>query len=551
MNNENVRNQARFFSETLRSGATRPIVTVFRLGAERTDRRLFRFALTISLVLSLAATSVAGESAARLERFDTLVESLNAPSERRAATLELIYNELRGPDSREMHYVLRESLSRSNTLILQGAIEALAMHGDSQDVSDLDAFLATSHLLEVKSLTIRMLPAFCLSGSERSRFNYIRYAAGYERVADPAVLAPLRRPPLTRRGRLDTAQERVQVRVVRALAGQFDPVAAALRYVDDRLYGRAARATVVHYTGNALGRDPGMWASLWNAPGGGAEFREPEEVEELRMAALQSLSDMGAEGLPELIDALRPLLSSREIVLRQAVFDALADMCQSAFKGYSALAEMRLGVEDSVEAEGWRRRRLDSAVNLAAFAADGAGEALIAMDADGVFEPAAACLGAALSYPDDFPDSGGVLAGAKAQGLDLLERLLFMPGIGVPQRAAAASALGVVGAARSVRALDGIINSPYCMPENGPDGLRMAEAAVDALRAVATGEHGGRAEARAVLLRLLRDTRLFPVSRPNAPPVGLAHLVLWRLQRLARSNDVALEPEIWRMRLGW
>ena len=506
----------------------------------------------VAAVLVLTVASLRAEDAAgRRDRYDGYIEALNAPSAMRARVVEAIYGELRGQHAREMHESLREALFRSNSLILQGAAEALAMLGDPGDIPVLEALLATSPGMEAKTTVIRLLPAFCLGHSERARFNYIRYAVGYDRVPDPSVLEPLRRPPLTRRGRLDFSLERMQKRIVRALAGQFDPVAAALRYIDDRVYGQAARRTVAHYTGNALGNDPGRWSALWGRQGRGIALSEPEEVIEIRMAILQSLSDMGAEGLPELTEALERLLEDGAAILGQAVFETLSAMCRSGFDNFVPLRQMQFGAEDAAEAENWRLMRFLSSAGLARFAADKAAAALDPAADPMLFGAAAECMGTALSYPEDFPDPAGELALARRRGVVLLARLLLQPGIHREQRGAVATALGEIGDAEAVEALAEIIGSPYCSPESGVEGNRMAESVIDALGVAASGGRDGRDAARAILLDLLRDRRMFEPVRSGTPPVGMAHMTLWRLQRLAKSTDTALDPELWRMRLGW
>lgn len=509
-------------------------------------------AVMVAALLLSAVCARAEEPAARAERFDGLIEALNASSGRRGRVLESIYAELRGPDAREMHDMLRESLSRQNSLILQGVAEALAMFGDTQDVANLETLLATSDTLEVKLLVIRLLPAFCLT-TERARFNYIQYATGYERIPKPGVLEPLRRPPLTRRGRLDSQLERLQGRVIRSLAGQFDPVGAALEHIDDILYSQAARRAVAHFVGGALGNDPARWARIWAAQGGDMDFRVPDEVEEIRLAALNSLADMGAEGLPEVVAAFRTLRNAGGDVLPQAVFETMRSMCRSGFEGYQALSAMQFGAEDQVEAENWRRRRYASTANLAVYTAESAAALLSGERSPdpAVFNAASSALGSALSYPDGFPDPDGILAEAKAMGLARLEGLLMMPDLVREKRSAVILALGEVGAPRAVAAIASIVDSPYCSPEFGADGTRLAESAIDALRNVAVSGHEGRDDARAILLRLLTDERVYAPLRAGAPPVGLAHMALWRLQRLGKSNDILMNPEIWRERLGW
>ncbi len=503
------------------------------------------------IVILMSVRPVRAEEAdVRAERFTGLIEGLNTSSERRNRILEMIYTELRGPDGRQMQEILRESLTRTNTLVLQGVVEAMAMLGDPRDVASLDALLATSDQLEVKTLVIRLLPAFCLQ-SERARFNYIHYAGGYDRVAEGGLLEPLRRPPLTRRGRLDTALERLQGRITRSLAAQFDPVGAALKYIDDILYSQAARKAVAHFVGKALGNDPSRWARIWAEQGNDMELLAPDELEEIRLAALTSLSDMGAEGLPEVIEAFRYLRTMPGNVMRQAVYDAMGTMCRAAFSGFDMLFGMEFAAEEAVEAEGWRKRRNQSAVNLAVFTANCAEEKLLEDSDAGVFSSIVSALGAALSYPEALPDPGGRLAGVRESGLGRLEYLLMHPNLTREKRSAVAAALGEVGAERSVSALASIIDSPYCSPEFGNDGARFAESAIDALRTIATGRREGRDAARVALLAMLAETRVYPPLRAGAPEVGLAHMVLWRLQRLVRSSDSDLDARLWRERLNW
>lgn len=494
----------------------------------------------------------AEEPAARAERFDSLVEALNATSERRSRVLETIYGELRGSNGPEMHALLQEALSRGNTLILQGAVEGLAMLGDGGDVPALEALLATSSRLEVKTLIIRLLPAFYMGSMERARLAYIRYAAGYQRVAEPALLAPLRRPPFTRRGRLDPELERLQTRIAAIIAGQADPVGAALAYLDHRLYGAAARDAVQHFIGNALGGDFRHWRAIWQVERGNVRPAAPDELEEIRLQLLQALADMGAEARPEVLAALRSLLNDRDgLFLAQAVFDALTVMCGAAFSSLESAAAMTFGPADAAAGESWRDRRRKSAADAVVFAAS---SALAVMERDveaGVFIAAAGCLGAALAYPAILPDPESALAIVRDDGIAALERLLFMPGLTSEKRAAVAAALGGIGSERAVAAIMSILDSPYCSPEYGLDGAKMAEASVAGLFNAATGTHDGGAAARRELLALLSDPREFPAVRADAPPVGLPHMVLWRLQRRARSNEISFAADFWRDRLGW
>lgn len=507
--------------------------------------------LAALLCLVLPHAIHAGETADGVARFDELIESLNAVSERQTRALERIHAELRGTDGRRMRDALVEALFRPNVLIAQGAAEALAMYGDAGDAASLETLLAVSDRLTVKVRVIRLLPVFCLTGAERARFNYIRYAAGYERSAAKSVLEPLRRPPITRRGRLDAELERLRARIILVLAGQFDPVAAALRYVEDRLYGAAARNAVIHFVGNALGNDPSRWARIWAAQGAGITIREPAEAEEIDLAILASLSDMGAEGIPEVRDAFKRLLSLENPTIVQAVFDAMTNMCAVAFADFPALAALRPEADGAAETETWRRRFFASSSALAILAADRAGERLLRGVGDSVFVAAAVCMGEALSFPDDFPDTDGSLAAARVAGVERLARILLTPDLPLEKRAVVAAALGRVGTSRAVSALADLLESPYISPSAGREGMLLAEKIVDSLRAAAEAGRGGGNEARTRLLELLEDKRVYPPSRQGSPPIGLAHLALWRLQRLAKSNETSLNPEFWRARLGW
>lgn len=508
-------------------------------------------ALAFCLAL-LCAAAVAEDAAARAVRFDNLVESLNAASERRSQAIELIYAELKGPHSREMQELLRETLRRSNTLILQGALEAVALFADPRDLPGFEALLATSHSLEVKTLAIRLVPAFSLFRSERARINYINFAAGYSRVAGPGVLEPLRRPPITRRGGLDADLDRMRVGVTRILTSQFDPVAAALAYVDDALYGFAVRRKVEHYVGNALGSDPAKWRRGWSERGGAVKILVPEELEEVRLAALDSLADMGAEGLPEVVDGFGKLLAEDSRIVIQACFETMKTMCGTAYAAYETVSGLTFEAETAAAGENWRKRIVASATRLALFAAREAGRVAERGEGDNaMFSLAVGCIGEALAFPPGFPDPDGELDRARTAGLALLERLAMRPDLTPAKREAVARALGRVGLERGARVLAGILDSPYASPGRGDEGMRMAAAVVDALAAVAQGPRPGREQARNALLDALSDSRVFPSSRPESPPVGMGHLVLWRLQRVGRTNDISLDPAWWRSRLGW
>ena len=514
-------------------------------------------AAVLAIAAALALTAAEGCAAAgvlpegRNSRVDDLIDSLNAPSLGRAAAVDALYQELRGSNARDVHEALRAALSRRNILIVEGTAEVLAMLGDPDDLPELEATLATNAGMEVKCLVLRLLPAFSLGGSERARLGYIRHAAGYEPFANPSLLAILRRPPLDRRGRLLYQLEHLRSQIERAIVLQFDPIGAALRYIGDRRRHREAMATVTHYVGGSLGNDPSLWARVWEARGRSMETAMPDEMREIRMAALQSLADLGAEGTPGTLAALSRLLGKEDGVMRQAVFDALAAMCSAAYTAYPALAGMsEYDIEETTRI--WRSRFLASSATLTVFAGENAARALSREEKTALFASAAACLGTALSFPADLPDRDGAVARMADAGLSKLETLLTAPVMSRECRVAVLRALGECGGARATTAIAGLLNSPYASPDTAADGLRLAEAAVDSLRAVAVGDrNGGGLEAREILLALLSDKRVYPAQHPEKPATGLAHLVLWRLQRLVKSTDTSLDADAWRIRLGW
>ncbi|MDR1518746.1 MAG: hypothetical protein LBU23_01190 [Planctomycetota bacterium] len=512
------------------------------------NRSAFLSLLLAAVLLAPARPEGRAAEAERSQRFLDMIDALDAVSARRAPVIEAIYQELLGQNGGEMRETLRSALSSRNILILQGVAEAMAMAGNPDDLPALEALLATCANLEVKCLVLRMLPAFCLAVPGRARLNYIRYAAGHERLAKAAVLAQLRSPPLDRRGRLLSRVENLRGRAARAIILQFNPVGAAIRYLEDRRYRAAAAETVRHYIANALGNDLARWPRVWESQGGNLEFLVPDEVEEIRLAALQSLSDMGAEGLPETLQALGRLPAGNG-ALDQAVFETLAGMCSAALSNYPALAAMEATGDEA--AGNWRDRFISSTVALALFARERADGALTPGRDAASFAAAAACLGIAISIPKGFPDPDGALARAAEAGLDRLETLLTRPELPPAGRAALLGALGAHGGERAVAAIAGLLASPYVSPEAGGSGLAVAEAAVNSLGNAAANRDGGDPAARAALLALLADRRTYPPTRPGKPPIGLAHLALWRLQRLAKSTDTRLDAGIWRLRLGW
>lgn len=524
---------------------------IFRPCGE-TMRRPFRRMAALVLAFAVAMPAVASAASPNQpgERFTGLVESLNAGSARRETIAAQIYNELRGENAGEMRAALKNGLFYGSLLIQLGVVESLSMQGDLRDLYDLDLALAINRRFEVRTTILRRLPAYQLWNNERSRLAYLRYVDEDQASVNASALARLRRPPLTRRGRLDPVQDRLRADIAGMAVKMFDPITASLAYVTDPLHGIEARDAIIYYVGSALGNDPNNWREVWRTLSSDMKLANAEEIEEIRLAALATLTDLAAEALPELTAGLTFLLSLDQPLVDQAVMRAMSSLCRNAYDEAVLVSDPEFRMADGPEENAWRQRRLASAARGAGFALDAALERLDA-DAPALVLAATDCVGAAGSYPPLIPDPDGGLAAKRAAAAANLSRIAMDPSSAATPRLAALKALGEIGARQAVEVVGEILASPYSAPEANRDGLDVAEASVAALVAVAAGGAEGSADARSRLLLLLSDERSFPSTKAGVPPTRMGFLVMWRLQRLAKTSEISLDADFWRKRLGW
>lgn len=506
------------------------------------------------LILAFAFSCLCGARAedaqARAERLGGLVESLNGGYRRREEVSSQIYNEMRGENAAEMRAALKEGLFHGNLLVQLGVVESLAMFGDPGDVDDLETVLNVSDRFEVKTSILRLLPAFLLHNNERGRLAFLRHIHADKGADDVAALAPLRKPPLTRRGRYDAGLDDLALRISRMMVRQFDPIAAAIAYVNDPVLGEAARAAVLRYTGSRLGNDPTLWGGIWATLADDLNLSNRDEIEEIHLGALAALADLAAEGTAVVLEGFETLLEFDSAIITHAAMDALVHMCRFNYEKAGLVMSGDFGIADGAGEDGWRERNNASAVRLGVFTADRALR-LVASVHPEIETVAVEALGAACSYPGSLPDPGGLLAEKRAEAVSTLTLLAMSPETPSAMRLAVLRALGEIGSARAVDVVREILASPYAAPEREADGLATAEASVAALARIAVEGRDGAPEARRLLLALLRDERRFASPKPEAPPIQMGHIVMWRLQRIAKLGSVSLEPEFWANRLGW
>jgi hypothetical protein len=514
--------------------------------------RLCRTAASaIVLVGALLNVSVVAEDVQnRAERIGGLVESLNTGSIKRESIVSDIYNELRGENAIQMKQALKAGLYQGGLLVKLGVVESLAMLGDPRDLDDLEKTLEVSGNFVVRTTIIRLLPAFLLHNTERARIAFVRYIYEGRDTPDPAVLTPLRRPPLTRRGRYDKRQDELALRISAIILKQFDPIGAALGHINDPLYGEQARNTALSYTGSALGNNPREWNDIWQSIAIHITPKHPEEIEEIRLAALSAMSDMAMEGTTDAIDAMNFILSIRNPVIELGVLESLVTICRSSYDRAAMVMSPEYGMEDGNEEMAWERRFLDSTLRIGEFAVNTAAARLGSRE-ESIVLAAINAIGAAGSIPQSLPGSEVILNDLLPALIRSLAQVSMAPDINSTKRKAALRSLGEIGTSSSVAVIREILNSPYASPENGPDGQAIAEASVGALFDIVSSGREGEGDARRLLLALLQDDRKFMSPKPNVEPTLMGHIVMWRMQRLAKSGELSFDPAYWAPRLGW
>lgn len=507
--------------------------------------------LAVGLVGAFMSVSFAAEDVqGRAERIGGLVESLNTGSIKRESIVSDIYNELRGENAIQMKQALKAGLYQSGLLIKLGVVESLAMLGDPRDLDDLEKTLEVSGNFVVRTTILRLLPAFLLHNTERARIAFVRYIYEGRDTLDPAVLTPLRRPPVTRRGRYDKRQDDLALRISAIILRQFDPIGAALQHINDPLYGEQARNTVLSYTDSALGNNPREWNDIWQGIAIHIMPKHPEEIEEIRLTALSAMSDMAMEGTENVVDAMNFIFSIRNPVIELGVLETLVTICRSSYDRAAMVMSPDYGMEDGDEEMAWEKRFLESTLRIGEYALTIAA-ARLADREESISLAAINAVGAAGSVPENLPGAEAILDNLLPALIRSLAQISMAPDIDSTKRKAALRSLGEIGTTSSVAVIREIINSPYASPENGADGQSIAEASVAALFNIVSTGREGNGDAKQLLLALLQDDRKFISPKPNVEPTLMGHIVMWRMQRLAKSGELSLDPAYWAPRLGW
>jgi hypothetical protein len=488
------------------------------------------------------------ESPTGPERFSLLVEALDAGSRDRAGVLVRIDGELRGPEAAEMRAALLDGFATGGLLIQLGAAEALARYADPRDLPLFRSVIESSDRLAVKVAAIRFLPAFILGNSERARFAYIRNVASDDVRRDESAVEPLSRPPLTRRGRLDMELAGLRRQVSSIVIGQFDPVGSAIASIDDPRFGLTAGNSVRGQVGAALGVDPGRWREIWDSHSTDMQFSRPEEIEEVVTTALGVLGDLGLPADASVFPGLDFLFRLENPLVAHAALESLRAMCLSATRTIGAFLDGAYG-SDWTEAEsGWLRGREDLAAELWLFTARHGAKLLDSPD-PALAHAAVLAVGAAIGFSPRVAARRADLRDMSAMAVEKLESMALLAGLGVGLRCDVLRALGRSGSRPALAAVLEIMGSAYA--GSGRDGLAVAEAGVAALAEMANGDDESGEAARAALLGLLSDAREYPAGNSTAPPVMMGHIVLWRLQRIAKSGEITFDAGFWRRRLGW
>ncbi|MDR3211618.1 MAG: hypothetical protein LBU79_06860 [Planctomycetota bacterium] len=521
------------------------------LFSSHTRLTILSFLLLLPFILPAAR---AGDNASSRERFVGLVESMNTTSAQRDEVIANIYNELRGPQAGLMHSALISGISRGNLLVQLGAVEAMAMRADPHDIETMALVLESTPRLEVKTELIRLLPVFQLYANERTRLAFIRYVNAAPSVGDWPELLPLRRIPLNRQGRLDKQQITIRQRLVEIICKQFDPVSQAILRINDPVYGDTARTAVGRFTAGLLGNDSRSWSENWRSLSDYIPLDNASEIQEIRLTALTSLVDMGAAPGSVLLNGFEYLVTSGDPIIIQAVMEGAASILRVAFSNLRQLAGDNSGMAEG-RAEGeWLDSLAATTANLTLFTLR-QGKSLLASPVPSVRLAAVIAMGAGSSFPRMVQAAAPDLERERDLIINNLADLAMHPETTQELRLRLVAAMGEVLEPRTVGLLKNILASPYS--EADRSGQEVAEAAVAALAELAISQTDNpttelaRHDAREAILTLLSDMRQYPSNKAGVPPVRIAHLALWRLERLAKSRDISLEQDFWRQRLGW
>ena len=521
---------------------------------------MFRSLVIISLFFTLAIQGrlVAGQekNSAEISLYmESLVESLNATTSGRTVVVKKIANELKEANRNILYNMLLEYLDNSSLLIQIGIVESLARSGKIEALPVLCRHLRLVPHTEVRLSILRLLPAFLFFDDERTRLNYINQIETQHEELTGDLIILLRQPPVSRRGRFSPQLDQIRLQIITAAGSQLDPVSALLAEmkINDSRY--LARKSLLWYLGDMLGKDDSLWLDNWlNRNQNGKVLRE-DDLEEISLAAMRLLANIGAEAFPETVSGFIHVFSKKNNTLEVAVFETMSSMAKTA--EYITRSQVNLVSREHnkelIDLENnWRNRIIMSANLFYAFAFDKSYSGVGSNMSD-IRVAAVLCMAA--SSPEPLPEDDAAMAKEKQARREkaalLLRRVFIFPEETYEVRKSVAIALGLLADPITVETLKLLINSPYIINLQARESTGLANAIIDSLVKIATSNSPGNKEARMVLLELLDNKTKFPTEKPGLSPVTISHLTLWRLQIIGKSSNGTFDVDFWKKHLNW
>lgn len=266
-----------------------------------------------------------------LTQFRADAFGLDGAARVRALAIRRLVDACRGPHARLARQVVAESCDPARPVMARGAVGVLARLGDADALAVVERGLPFFVDPALRAHALRSLPAFLHPRDEAVRRRWMEFIEKGGDRADDALRTLLRQPPRPRLGRtVDPDADARRHRVLRLLAHHADPVAVALASMASPGGQARAMAVVRHYVGPSLGRDPARWAALWAGGDFGYTRETASAVRDVRRVILVTLGDLGADALPEVLDALRKMADgSDQAIDRELVLRTLRDVARA------------------------------------------------------------------------------------------------------------------------------------------------------------------------------------------------------------------------------
>ncbi len=505
---------------------------------------LFLTVCTLSLPLAAATAAEIEEGWERdLQHATKLliteqIQGLDTPIVQRRQPVKALVHEGSGANAALTLRLLAEALSRENRQTREGSVDVLAQIGNAKSVPALAWQLRYDTFRGVRMRILRVLPVFLLQGRGRLRHEVLELLDRDTYAMPNRLRKVLRQPP--RRSstqELDSALDRLQQTIARAIIGQLDPVASAIVGLGSTQSDTKARKVLQRFCGRSLGRNREEWLEAWKNQG--LRFDSPlrEEITTLQVAACEMIADIGAEGSEQLCARLLRLVRmDRERVTAAALatIGTLTDLAQGQEQEHrDALKELQADMKKEAEAS-WRTRKLAAARRMIVLAQD-AGARGLASKNPSIRAGAYGCLGAS----------------RKLALVKLIRHRALEAGESVQMRVHVARALGRIGGGEAVQSLAVFAGyrSYAAQPRAQNDEYQLVWAAINGL-----GEIAGRFKPQAgeyaaiELLRLLEDQRQLPGGprRQDGKPHQVRDLALRKLQEITGLRELSYAPKRWR-----